>query len=591
MALITLVALVHTVAGVSDGDMLGSSDEQIALKASEQSGGDVADTRWDGGGNIEVHGSGDGDEKKHHSPSFAVYRMLGNDMWPLQGVGQIRRNSVFAAKYENKPPPNVPVFWIINRIVNATERLLLIDELKNAGVEENKILHVNPPLSAAACLIPKNTKGNTKENMSSLLLLAQAQNSVRNAAVAHALANGFDWVLPLDGNQFVPSDFYKVMSDSLTAADEKNRVAMLIPMLRVREEQVLEVYNDETDFKKIAQNHLRDEGKFTISEPQLAVHSSNAKNRNFEFDDNATYGKGNKAGLLRQLCPYSKTTMTYNADHQSDGHCCELVQMKLRQQGDAFYYGGELDLKKYVQRTNKKKELSDDALTELTLDSAGKLFGHCGATVRLFNYPPEDLTLTQEKIATSVLTRAKTRDTASAVFEKYLTSYFRNVDSPSDTTCASVDMTRVTLTVSDPDTTTQVQAQAMTNEMRKVKQAVIDWDKKKTPRLKTRPKNENENQVVSSDEQVDSTLRTDTISVEAPRKMDKAVVMTNSGSELGSGTMSRLNTRTNRDDQQQSVWRLMATGAFYFLGAQGFCAACVMVVRRMRRRRMRGVSH
>lgn len=121
------------------------------------------------------------------SRSFAVYRMLGNDMWPLQGSGQMRRNSVFSAIHEEQAPPNVPVYWVVNRIVNATERALLVSELKAAGVK--RILYVSPPLNAMHCL----------SSMQARVLFAQAQNSVRNAMLRHAREQGHDWAIPLDG--------------------------------------------------------------------------------------------------------------------------------------------------------------------------------------------------------------------------------------------------------------------------------------------------------------------------------------------------------------------------------------------------------
>ena len=61
------------------------------------SGGDGVEDGKDAGGNTK------------RNPSFAVYRMLGNDMWPLHGVGQTRRNSVFAALNEKQPPSDVRV--------------------------------------------------------------------------------------------------------------------------------------------------------------------------------------------------------------------------------------------------------------------------------------------------------------------------------------------------------------------------------------------------------------------------------------------------------------------------------------------------
>ena len=62
---------------------------------------------------------------------------VAGSVWAPSGTGQTRRNSVFAAMHEEAPPPaapgaaaRVPVYWVINRIVNATERSLLVSQLK-----------------------------------------------------------------------------------------------------------------------------------------------------------------------------------------------------------------------------------------------------------------------------------------------------------------------------------------------------------------------------------------------------------------------------------------------------------------------------
>ena len=61
---------------------------------------------------------------------------VAGSVWAPSGTGQTRRNSVFAAMHEEAAPPaappaaRVPVYWVINRIVNATERSLLVSQLK-----------------------------------------------------------------------------------------------------------------------------------------------------------------------------------------------------------------------------------------------------------------------------------------------------------------------------------------------------------------------------------------------------------------------------------------------------------------------------
>lgn len=67
-------------------------------------------------------------------PIYTVYRMLGNDILPLQGIGQTRRNTAFALAHEPPPPPGlVRQHCVTNRIVNATERAHLKSASRESG--------------------------------------------------------------------------------------------------------------------------------------------------------------------------------------------------------------------------------------------------------------------------------------------------------------------------------------------------------------------------------------------------------------------------------------------------------------------------
>jgi hypothetical protein len=113
LALAALVALAPVAAGFGDAgafDAGGESTRTVVPQTQARVGGDdaaVADAD-DAGADAFASGNANTTATKDPSPSFAVYRMLGNDMWPLQGVGQMRRNSVFAARHERHPRPTCP---------------------------------------------------------------------------------------------------------------------------------------------------------------------------------------------------------------------------------------------------------------------------------------------------------------------------------------------------------------------------------------------------------------------------------------------------------------------------------------------------
>jgi len=477
LALVALVAFAPIATVVADGGALDVGQAPIAVSApNDLTGGSPGPDPATLGGSADVPASSV--SPATHS-GLAVYRVLGNDMWPLQGVGQIRQNSVFAATHEAKPPIDVPVYWIINRIVNATERALLVSELKQAGVRADKILHADPPVSRAKCLLVTDREAHeSKVSEKRLLVFAQAQNAVRNAAVEHAAANGYAWAAPLDGNQFLPFDFYEKIRTAAFEADANGAIAVLIPMLRLIEKQTPERYNPSTDLLRVAEHHIGDDGAFAVSEPQLMLRAARARERWYVFDARAAYGAGNKAALLRALCPPDAKTHAQDAPPvrtTPDAMCCELVHMKLEQQRDSYYYGGEFNLKKFVvsnaKRGFKSKKETANQTRSLVLRAAENVFERCGGTVRLFNYPPEDGNVTQSKIATSVRARAAARDKASVIFAEFLRSYLKHAgdDEASPETCAALDVAAVSLTASDPDRTTPEQADAITREVERIK--------------------------------------------------------------------------------------------------------------------------
>ena len=381
--------------------------------------------------------------------AYAVYRMLGNDMWPLQGSGQMRQNSVFSAMHEEPAPANVPVYWVVNRIVNATERALLVSQLKTAGAK--RILYVSPPLSAMHCLSSEQAR----------VLFAQAQNSVRNAMLAHARANGHEWALPLDGNQFLPKTFYATMSSIFRHAEYFKRFAVLIPMLRVRHEQTAETLHADVPLRTIMNNHFTSKGDFLVSEPQLALHTSRLSARGLSFDERSQYGKSNKAELVGKLCS--------RRDRLSlSTRCCEVVRANMRLgfrlRTRSGYSGGEVNLKSRVADisrrriarstigTNDPSGMFEAApgggistkMTAAILDEAERISRQCGVTLRLFNYPAVDDSASQHTIATDVNVRARFRYKAGKFLRRYIAAYLAHSTKPS----SQVGRCRLTVLVS-----------------------------------------------------------------------------------------------------------------------------------------------
>lgn len=422
---------------------------------------------------LRRNGKGDGD--KSGGRSYAVYRMLGNDMWPLQGPGQMRRNSVYSAIHEEQAPANIHMYWVINRIVNATERGLLVKELKRAGAK--RILYASPPLNAMHCLSSPMAR----------VLFAQAQNSVRNAMLAHAKSRGHSWAITLDGNQFLPKGFYDTMSSVFRQNEYFQRLAVLIPMLRVRELQTPDIYNADATLRSMFVDHFTNRGDFLISEPQLALHVDRLAGRGLSFDERSQYGRSNKAAMVGRLCS--------RRDRLSlSTRCCEVVRanmraMTLRARMRGLYTGGEVNLKNRVfditkRRMNRIKGIDSSTLDETAdgkisntlklavLDEAERLARQCGVTFRLFNHPDVSEASSQHRIATNVMVRARFRYKAGKFLRKYIDAYLKHSVKPSREACNTLTR-KVTLVDIDPDPTTPEEAQLINEEMEQIKKEIL----------------------------------------------------------------------------------------------------------------------
>ena len=66
------------------------------------------------------------------NPRFYLYRLIGNNMPPLQCFGQLLKNTRYALDHE-PPLADCKKLWVLNNIVNATERALILDLLLSRG--------------------------------------------------------------------------------------------------------------------------------------------------------------------------------------------------------------------------------------------------------------------------------------------------------------------------------------------------------------------------------------------------------------------------------------------------------------------------
>jgi hypothetical protein len=127
--------------------------------------------------------------------TFMLFRLIGNNMPPLQSPGQLLWNTEYALKHEGQFP-DCQKRWVINQIVNTTEKELIVDLLKvyGYGGEDILIRELNYAELAAT---------------GDLEAAVTAQNSGRNAAIQNGKAAGATWILPFDGNHFITNQAWR----------------------------------------------------------------------------------------------------------------------------------------------------------------------------------------------------------------------------------------------------------------------------------------------------------------------------------------------------------------------------------------------
>ncbi|CAI5516319.1 unnamed protein product [Closterium sp. Naga37s-1] len=79
-------------------------------------------------------------ETAQETARFFLYRLIGNNMAPLQCAGQLLRNTLYALQHEARALRECRRLWVLNHVVNGTERALLLDALLAHGVAPQDIL-------------------------------------------------------------------------------------------------------------------------------------------------------------------------------------------------------------------------------------------------------------------------------------------------------------------------------------------------------------------------------------------------------------------------------------------------------------------
>ncbi|GAQ78914.1 hypothetical protein KFL_000200670 [Klebsormidium nitens] len=242
----------------------------------------------DGGAGHILHGGLLGHQSR--SPKFMLFRLIGNNMPPLQSSGQLLWNTEYALKHE-ADFPDCRKRWIINQVVNTTEKQLILDLLKLHGYGSEDILTRELDYDELIARPEPDWE-----------VFVTAQNQGRNAAIQNGKAAGATWILPFDGNHFITNQAWRRIVRSARWAMKAGHQYFKVPMYRVAERQDSAWLNASTTFQTALQYAP------LKGESQIAIRNTAARH----FPEDIRYGKRNKWNFLKEVCP---------SDHKDSGIC------------------------------------------------------------------------------------------------------------------------------------------------------------------------------------------------------------------------------------------------------------------------------
>lgn len=156
---------------------------------------------------------------------FILYRLIGNDMPPLQRTGQLLWNTVYALEHEAQFP-DCQKRWVLNKIVNQTIKAALLEVLNKHGYGSQDIVDIKIDLS-------KLESANATTWERSVI----TQNAGRNAAIEDGVRAGSRWLLVFDGNQFLTNEGWQGIVASADRAEIRGLKYFKVPMYRLRKIQ------------------------------------------------------------------------------------------------------------------------------------------------------------------------------------------------------------------------------------------------------------------------------------------------------------------------------------------------------------------
>lgn len=265
--------------------------------------------------------AGEGDASTTHKgrrprppPRFILYRVLGNDMPPLQSVGQLRWNLEYVLRHESHFP-KCRKRWVLNRIANATEKALIVELLRKHHYRGPAVVDIpfdaaalarRAPAAAGRAIVLNpildriKTPEEELQRFGRLIRDYMELNNGRNAAIADGLRAGARWILCYDANQFLPRFSWRRIRAAAAWADRRPAVRYIeTPMVRLRRKQQPSWLHKDMGMRAVVR---ASEGR--MEEGQLTFRNDSTE----RFNENMAYSLAPKQDLLDRTCHFKSTT-------------------------------------------------------------------------------------------------------------------------------------------------------------------------------------------------------------------------------------------------------------------------------------------
>ena len=221
-----------------------------------------------------------------------IVRLMGPSLPPLQSPEQQSNNLQHILKNEKELQRSshcIRQIWVITCMYNSTEEQLIRKTLDHHNQAYYKV---------PGCA----------DKPEELLEQLKDVNKARNFGIAIALDQTTDWVLPLDGNVFLPGEALEKIVHGVIVDDWLGHLIHVIPLFRALRCQRI-VFDDYFQIDDEFQNsfvNVRE--KYPVitdnlsrkQEGQLAISAKHPEARTF-FDSNEKYSKRSKMGLIERL--------------------------------------------------------------------------------------------------------------------------------------------------------------------------------------------------------------------------------------------------------------------------------------------------